>query len=91
MAKWEKVQLGEVLIERKETPDPVGLETGEIRIVSKIGFDTGEIEFRDSTATKTKMIQFQPGDIVFSGINAVKGAIAIYPNNAAKPASATIH
>ena len=91
MAKWEKVQLGEVLIERKETPDPVGLETGEIRIVSKIGFDTGEMEFRDSTATKTKMIQFQPGDIVFSGINAVKGAIAIYPNNAAKPASATIH
>ena len=91
MAKWEKVQLGEVLIERKETPDPVALETGEIRIVSKIGFNTGEMEFRDSTTTKTKMIQFQPGDIVFSAINAVKGAIAIYPNNAEKPASATNH
>ena len=91
MAKWEKVQLGEVLIERKETPDPVALETGEIRIVSKIGFNTGKLEFRDSTATKTKMIQFQPGDIVFSAINAVKGAIAIYPNNAEKPASATNH
>ena len=91
MAKWEKVQLGEVLIERKETPEPVALETGEIRIVSKIGFNTGELEFRDSTATKTKMIQFQPGDIVFSSINAVKGAIAIYPNGAEKPASATNH
>ena len=91
MAKWEKVQLGEVLIERKETPDPVALETGEIPIVSKIGFNTGEMEFRDSTATKTKMIQFQPGDIVFSSINAVKGAIAIYPNGAEKPASATNH
>ena len=91
MAKWEKVQLGEVLIERKETPDSVGLETGEIPIVSKIGFNTGEMEFRDSTATKTKMIQFQPGDIVFSSINAVKGAIAIYPNSAEKPASATNH
>ena len=91
MAQWEKVQVGEVLIERKETPDPVGLETGEIRIVSKIGFNTGELEFRDSTATKTKMIQFQPGDIVFSSINAVKGAIAIYPNSAEKPASATNH
>ena len=91
MTKWEKVQLGEVLIERKETPDPVALETGEIPIVSKIGFNTGEMEFRDSTATKTKMIQFQPGDIVFSSINAVKGAIAIYPNSAEKPASATNH
>jgi type I restriction enzyme S subunit len=91
MAEWENVQLSEVLIERKETPYPVALEIGEIRIVSKIGFNTGELEFRDSTATKTKMIQFQPGDIVFSDINATKGAIAIYPNNAEKPASATNH
>ena len=91
MAKWKKVQLGEVLIERKETLDPVALETGEIRIVSKIGFNTGELEFRDTTATKTKMIQFQPGDIVFSGINAAKGAVAIYPNTEEKPASATMH
>lgn len=91
MAKWEEVRLDEVLTERKETPDPVALDTGEIRIVSKISFNTGEIEFRESTATKTKMIQFQPGDIVFSGINAAKGAIAIYPNNAEKPGSATMH
>ena len=91
MAQWEGVRLDEVLIERKETPDPVALETGEIRIVSKIGFNIGELEFRDSTATKTKMIQFQPGDIVFSGINAAKGAIAIYPNDAKKPGSATMH
>ena len=91
MTKWEEVRLDEVLIERKETPDPVALDTGEIRIVSKIGFNTGEMEFRDSTATKTKMIQFQPGDLVFSAINAVKGAIAIYPSNAEKPASATNH
>ena len=91
MPKWKKVQLGEVLTEREETPDPVALATGEIRIVSKIGFNTGEMEFRDSTATKTKMIQFQPGDIIFSSINAVKGAIAIYPNDAGKPGSATNH
>ncbi len=91
IAKWEKINLDEVLTERKETPDPVALDTGEIRIVSKISFNTGEIEFRESTATKTKMIQFQPGDIVFSGINAAKGAIAIYPHNAEKPGSATMH
>ena len=91
MSKWEEVRLDEVLVERKETPDPVALATGEIRIVSKIGFNTGEMEFRESTATKTKMIQFQPGDIVLSGINAAKGAIAIYPNEAKKPGSATMH
>ena len=91
MEKWEEVRLDEVLTERKEIPDPVALKTGEIRIVSKIGFNTGEMEFRESTATKTKMIQFQPGDLVFSAINAVKGAIAIYPSNAKKPASATNH
>ena len=91
IAKWKEVQLDEVLIERKETPDSVALETGEIRIVSKIGFNTGEMEFRESTATKTKMIQFQPGDIVFSGINAAKGAVAIYPNTEEQPASATMH
>lgn len=91
IARWEKVQLRDVLIERTEVPDPVALETGEIRIVSKISFNTGKLEFRDSTATKTKMIQFHPGDLVFSGINAAKGAIAIYPDNEEKPASATIH
>ncbi len=91
MAKWEEVRLDEVLIERKETPDPVALETGGIQILSKIGFNTGVMEFRDSTTTKTKMIQFQPGDIVLSGINAAKGAIAIYPNAAKKPGSATMH
>ncbi len=91
MVKWEEVRLDEVLVERKETPDPVSLETGEIRIVSKIGFNTGEMEFRDSTTTKTKMIQFQPGDIVLSGINAAKGAIAIYPDDSEKLGSATMH
>lgn len=91
MTKWEEVRLDKILIERKETPDPVALETGEIRIVSKIGFSTGEMEFRDSTSTKTKMIQFQPGDIVISGIAAAQGAIAIYRDNEKKPASATMH
>ncbi len=91
IAKWEKVQLRDVLIERTEVPDPLALETSEIRIVSKISFNTGKLEFRDSTATNTKMIQFHPGDLVFSGINAAKGAIAIYPDNEEKPASATIH
>ncbi|MFH0801786.1 MAG: restriction endonuclease subunit S [bacterium] len=88
---WPLTPLGEILIERQETPDPLALETGEIRIVSKITFDKGQLEFRINGKTKTKMILIRPGDLVLSGINAAKGAIAIYPDEEKKPASATIH
>jgi type I restriction enzyme S subunit len=72
-------------------PSTQSIEIGEIRIISKIGFDTGKIEFRSDTQTKTKMIGIQPGDLVISGINVAKGAIAIYSENEKKPAAATIH
>lgn len=88
---WPLIPLGEVLIERKEIPDFFALESGEVRIVSKIGFDTGQIELRSNGKTKTKMILIQPGDLVLSGINAAKGAIAVYPDEEENPISATIH
>jgi type I restriction enzyme S subunit len=37
------------------------------------------------------MILIRPGDLVISGINAAKGAIAIYSETAQKPIAATIH
>lgn len=37
------------------------------------------------------MILLRPGDLVLSGINAMKGAIAIYDSVASMPAAATIH
>jgi len=89
--KWPWIALGEVLSECQETPDPVDLATGEIRIIAKIGFDTGRIEFRPDAKTKTDMILIRPGDLVVSGINAAKGAIAIYPGTEKQPAAATIH
>ena len=88
---WQEVLLGEVLTERKETPTPESLENGEISIISKIGFNNGKIELRVDGKTKTGMILARPGDLVISGINATKGAIAVYPETAPKPLAATIH
>lgn len=89
--KWPEVKLGDILTERSETPDPAAIASGQIRIVSKIGFDAGRIELRNSSETNTKMITIMPGDLVLSGINAAKGAIAIYPDDEEQPAAATIH
>lgn len=88
---WQEVLLGDVLIERRETPTPESLENGEVGIVSKIGFKEGKIEVRADGKTKTGMILIHPGDMVISGINASKGAIAVYNEIARKPIAATIH
>jgi len=88
---WPLIPLGDVLTERREIPSFENIETGEIGIVSKIGFDKGIIELRNETNTKTDMILICPGDLVISGINAVKGAIAIYNASEQKPIAATIH
>lgn len=88
---WSKIRLGDVLSERREVPDAEALALGTIRIISKIGFNEGKIEFRSDTATKTGMILVRPGDLVVSGINAAKGAIAIYNEENSEPVAATIH
>jgi len=88
---WPTVRLGEVLTERRETPSPDDLAFGRVRIVSKISFDTGRIELRTESETNTGMILARPGDLVISGINAAKGAIAIYGPENSDPIAATIH
>ena len=90
-SKRSMVKLSEVLTERKEKPDLYAILNGEIPIVAKIGFDTGKIELREESKTKTNMILIKPGDLVVSGINAAKGAIAIYGQKNTTPAAATIH
>lgn len=77
--------------ERTEKPDPSLILDGKIPIVAKIGFDTGTIELRKDGKTKTNMILVKPGDLVVSGINAAKGAIAVYGEENEKPVAATIH
>ncbi len=88
---WPLTPLGEVLKERQEIPSSEDLVSGRVRIVSKIGFKEGKIELRDEGNTRTKMILIHPGDLVVSGINAAKGAIAIYGEENGGPAAATIH
>lgn len=88
---WAKVQLGEVIAERKEVPSADDLATGKVRIVAKVGFNDGRIQFRADGQTKTGMILIRPGDLVISGINAAKGAIAVYGEDNTEPVAATIH
>jgi type I restriction enzyme S subunit len=87
--KWPEVPLGEILTERKEIPDAGALASGEIPIVSKIAFKDGKIQLRADGETKTGMILARQGDLLVSGINAAKGAIAVY--NGGTPVAATIH
>ena len=88
---WQWTPLGEVLTERKESPPPTELASGAIRIIAKIGFNDGQIQIRPGTMTRTGMILVGPGDLVVSGINAAKGAIAIYGEENRDPVAATIH
>jgi type I restriction enzyme S subunit len=88
---WPVVKLGEVLTERREVPSTDALVNGHVRMVSKISFNTGHIEFRSDAKTNTGMILAYPGDLLISGINATKGAIAVYGSDNAKTVAATIH
>jgi type I restriction enzyme S subunit len=90
-AAWPLVPLGSVLTERRETPSPSALANGDIRIVAKIGFNDGKIQLRAGSDTRTGMILARPGDLVVSGINAAKGAVAIYGAENTAPIAATIH
>ena len=49
------------------------------------------IQIAQIVKSKTNMILIRPGDLVLSGINAAKGAIAIYGEENKKPIAATIH
>jgi type I restriction enzyme S subunit len=88
---WKTISLKEVLTERQETPNDEALINGDISVIAKIGFNDGKIQLRTDNNTKTGMILIRPGDLVVSGINAAKGAIAIYGEKNIKPIAATIH
>jgi len=88
---WPTLKLGEVLAERNEVPSETDLFSGNVQIVEKIGFNEGRIKLRTDSQTKTGMILIRPGDLVVSGINAAKGAIAIYEDVNEEPIAATIH
>jgi type I restriction enzyme S subunit len=85
---WESTKLSEFLSERDgrikyETANKLGLQR-----IKKIDF-SGNIHLSQETDSKTDMIRVKSGDLVISGINAAKGAIAVHTEE--DDVLATIH
>lgn len=88
---WPETPLGDILTERRESPNEEAVLSGRQPIIKKIRFADGGMEFRASGESKTNLISIHPGDLVLSGINAAKGAIALYEPADRSKAAATIH
>ena len=85
---WKPTKLSEFLTERDgrikyESANQLGLQR-----IKKIDF-SGNIHLDAETDTKTDMIRVKSGDLVISGINAAKGAIAVHAED--DDVLATIH
>jgi len=87
MSDNEKTTISEFLKEREGRYKPDDPSIQNFRRLNKINFN-GNIHLSDK-ASKTNMILIKPGDLVISGINVSKGAIAVYEGQ--KPIVATIH
>lgn len=87
MGEWKRVKIGQFLKERGGRYDPGDKTVQSLKRLNKIDF-SGEIHLSDK-GSKTDMIVVVPGDLVISGINVSKGALAVYRGE--KPITATIH
>ena len=87
MREWKKVRIGEFLTERQGRYKPDDNAIVTYKRLDKIDF-SGTIHISEKPS-KTDMIVVQPGDLVISGINVAKGAIAVYQGM--EPVTATIH
>jgi len=87
MSKWKRTAIGQFLKERERRYSPDDKKLAGLKRLNKIDF-SGEIHLSDKRS-KTNMIIVEPGDLVISGINVAKGAIAVYHGE--KPVTATIH
>ena len=84
---WEIVEIGSFLTERKGHFKPNDKEISDLKRIDKINF-SGKI-FLSEKSSKTNMILIKNGDLVISGINVAKGAMAIYKGE--EDVKATIH
>ena len=87
MSEWKKVKIGDFLTEREGRYKPNDKLISQYQRLDKIDF-SGNIHISDKPS-KTDMIIVQPGDLVISGINVAKGAVAVYQG--IEPVCATIH
>jgi len=86
MGEWKKVKIGEFLTERQGRYKPDDNAIVTYKRLDKIDF-SGTIHISEKPS-KIDMIVVQPGDLVISGINVAKGAIAVYQG--VEPVTATI-
>lgn len=84
---WRKVKLGDFLKTRENRFKPNDKAIEELKRVDKIDF-SGQI-YLSNSSSKTDMILIKQGDLVISGINVEKGAIAVYEGQ--EDVTATIH
>jgi type I restriction enzyme S subunit len=87
MTNCKTTKIGLFLTEREGRYDPADSAVQRLKRLNKIDF-SGEIHLSDK-GSKTDMIIVEPGDLVISGINVSKGAIAVYRGE--EPITATIH
>ena len=87
MGEWKKVKIGKFLTERQGRYKPDDNAIATYKRLDKIDF-SGTVHISEKPS-KTDMIVVQPGDLVISGINVAKGAIAVYQGM--EPVTATIH
>ncbi len=84
---WKKIKLGDALINRQERYKPNDINISNLKRIDKINF-SGQI-FLSDKGSNTDMIIIKKGDLVISGINVEKGAIAVYEGE--EDITATIH
>lgn len=87
MSKYPITKVSSFLEYRDETLNPEDANSLGLKRIDKINFN-GQIILA-SKATNTKMIRIKTGDLVISGINVSKGALAVYEGN--EDVLATIH
>lgn len=85
---WKKTKISEFLTERADRFKPDQANELGLPRIEKIDF-SGTIYINNFKPTKTAMILVKNGDLVISGINVEKGALAIYRDET--DALATIH
>jgi type I restriction enzyme S subunit len=87
VAIWETKKIGKFLFEREGRYKPDANELANLKRIDKIDF-SGNFHIAEKPSN-TDMILIKPGDLVISGINVAKGALAVYQGN--EDVTATIH
>ena len=89
MTRWLEAPLEQVLLPRQLKLGPADESLTDIPVVAKVRFADGGIELRSDVGSRTQMILAYPDDVLLSGINAIKGAVALVPDGG--PLAASIH